>query len=185
MRRALLLTATRPEPLRAVLDSWLQVRELEHWPLHIQIDPMGSDTDEVIELSREFPLARITVNPRAYGYVQSQRIGLERLFVQRRYDFVFGIRDDIEVAPDILEYLTWASNCYQYDPSVQEVQAVAAPSGSLSPEKMPGGWGTWRYWWTHGRTEGHLICHPPESRERPAFDTSEWPSPFKAALPAA
>jgi hypothetical protein len=197
MNRALLLSAVTPALLRETLASWSDVRDLDAWPLHIQIDPT-SHVDEVIEVIRAagLPGTRVTVNPRVLGHQRSMDVGLNRLFLHRRYDFVYGIRDDVVVAPDILEYLAWASNYFQYHPLVQAVQAGGTynhptpPSGIvLDRERLPGNWGTWRYWWLHERTEGHLTSHPAAARERLLLDQqehfTEWPSAFDAPLAVA
>lgn len=157
MKRALLLTAyNRPEYLREVLDSWSRVRDLDRWPLHITLDP-SDKTDEMIETIRAARLPikpRVSVNPTRFGVLKNPYAGFERLFNDRLYDFVFRIEDDIVVSTDTLEYVTWASNQYQYDEHVAIVQACSSGPEGADPAQVivdedfsPWNWGTWRLWW--------------------------------------
>jgi hypothetical protein len=158
MRRALLLTAyNRPEYLREVLNSWSKVREIESWPMHILIDP-SPHTDAIIQVIRSarLPVARlgVTVNPTRFGVLRNPYVGFDRLFNERLYDFVFRAEDDIVVSTDTLEYVTWASNRYQYDDHVAIVQAASAEPKTADPRRIvvdgsfsPWDFGTWRRWW--------------------------------------
>lgn len=155
MKRALLLTAyNRPEYLREVLDSWSRVREIDQWPLHVMLDP-SDKTDEMIDVIRSSGLrARTSINPTRFGVLKNPYVGFDRMFNAKGYEFVFRIEDDIVVSTDILEYVTWASNRYQYDDHVAIVQAASSDPAGGSPDEVvvdgdfsPWNWGTWRWWW--------------------------------------
>lgn len=158
MRRALFLTAyNRPDYLAQTLESWARVRGLGRWHIVFRVEPSDVQ-DEILSLIDAFEqkadLASIEtiLNPERYGVLHHPWVGFEDLF--GHFDFVARTEDDLLVATDILEYLEWASEHFQFDADVAAVLGYASGEAGASAADVvveqwfsPLVWGTWRHRW--------------------------------------
>lgn len=159
MRTALLMTAyDRPDYLRQVLDSWVEVRGLRGWHVRFAVEPSPL-SPEVLGLVHDFvdraglDGVEVVVNTERLGVAENPYRHLGELF-GHGYEFVVRAEDDLVVADDILAWFAHVATAYAGQAEVATAHAFTDvtkpgdPAGhARTPEFCPWVWGTWRDRW--------------------------------------
>lgn len=138
----------RPHYLAPVLESWQNVRGIEHAHLIYRCEP--GHPDIVSMVSQWNPPADVTVNDRQLGNDRNMLAAVTAGFATGA-DFVIAAEDDVLVSADLLEYMAWAAGTYAADKTVLAVTAWQGdPPGPLAEVRRQewffggSGWGMWR-----------------------------------------
>jgi hypothetical protein len=154
MKKAILLTAyDRPHYLAPVLDSWMEVRGFDDWPLHVFLEP-GHRADEMAALCEQTKHPELTIHRNAsiLGVLENPYQGFDHLFNELDYDFVLRIEDDLLVSEDVLEFFSWVAETYIDDEGILTAIGFTQEDGEpdrvrRTPSFSPWVWGTWRDRW--------------------------------------
>ncbi|HUJ79559.1 MAG TPA: glycosyltransferase [Nitrospiria bacterium] len=177
-----LFTYNRPVHACKLLDSLSRCRRLDEVNVIIhcdgpKTDPDRAAVDEVRALvhTRAAGLkARVVERPRNLGLASSIVTGVTDLCDQ--YGSVIVLEDDMQVAPDFLDYMIQALDRYESEPDVYQVSAF------MYPVVLPGdcdayflrltttwGWATWKRAWRvfdWRATGAHELLADPAMRRR-------------------
>lgn len=143
--------------MRQVLDSWAAVKGIDKADVIFRVEPGQGN---MVELVATFTVAKsvhIIVNETRLGALGNPYACFETGF-ETGQDFVILAEDDSIVAPDILDYFSWASEVYSYDRSVLAVCTFCGdgPCDDIHrvirrPNMSPTIWGTWFDRWAELR----------------------------------
>lgn len=162
MRLAVAITVNnRPEYLKQVIASWLQVRGIDNVWVIFQVEP---ESEEVFELCKNAGLPRqlVKLNKENMSALGNPYIAIESGFSDvGDIDFVILGEDDSTVTEDILEYFAFASRFYH---NRRRCLAVCSFQQQSPPDAEPHlifprhyfasvVWGTWRDRWNLIRTQ--------------------------------
>ena len=143
----------RPHYLAPVLESWRGVRGIEDAYLIYRCEPGCPEVVDLVRTGRPSADGETTVNGWQLGNDQNMPAALTDGFATGA-DFVIGAEDDVLVAADLLEFMTWAAQHYAEDKSVLAATAWQGdPPGPLDEvhrqEWFFGGacWGMWADRW--------------------------------------
>lgn len=154
---AFTVSGTREKYLRHTLDSWRRVRGIEDVSLIFCVEPEPNFPLDSFSrwVEQEF-LCRTEVWPNQVrlNTLKNTKLAFERGF-QQGADFTVLAEEDIEVATDVLEYLTWAKDNYRDDQDVITVCAHAKEGTGEPWQVTRASWfnplvcGTWPDRWEH------------------------------------
>jgi hypothetical protein len=119
---AFTVSGQRENYLKRALESWSKVRGIESAGLVFCVEPARSfPLDDFRRwVSGTFPVAAVRPNPRVYGCLRNTKQAFDSAFHMGARLAVMA-EEDLVVAADILEYLTWAAVQYEQDQSVTAV----------------------------------------------------------------
>lgn len=164
MRLAVAFTVSgeRPDYLKRTLDSWHAVRGISNVRVVLCCEPAEAPREPALRqaVAAAFPGSRVVVNERrlncAANTAQAIRFAFDdHALPEDRPGFVVCAEEDIEVAPGVLEYFSWAADTYVRD---EKIAAVCAHAFRLDGQVPPSGvvrrswfspwvWGTWHPRW--------------------------------------
>jgi hypothetical protein len=163
---AFTVSCQRRAYLDRTLESWSRVRGIRDAGIVLCLEhylPFRKGEANAAVLEREFigfeaevaqlfPQARVVRNSTRQGCLLNTRRAMQ--YALGESEFAVLAEEDIEVADDILEYFTWASERYRDDPGVLAVCAHSVRSRQEDPAQValvpwftPLVWGTWRREW--------------------------------------
>lgn len=152
---AFTVSGQREEYLKRALDSWARVRGVGQAGLVFCVEPVSTFPVRPFTewTSRTFPGSQVLVNPEVYGCLKNTKQAFDAAFHMGARLAVMA-EEDLVVAADILEYLSWATAAYESDPEVAAVCCHVKESKGTDPGqvvKVP--WfnplvcGTWKDRW--------------------------------------
>ena len=152
---AFTVSGQREEYLQKSLESWLRVRGVQDAYMLFCVEPWARFPilDFRDWAAKHFTYSEVLQNGETYGCLKNTREAFGRSF-ERGASFAIVAEEDIEVAPDILEYFRWAQKEYQDEQDVTMVCAHAKDALDVTRAavvRMP--WfnplvsGTWRDRW--------------------------------------
>lgn len=136
------------------LEFWQRVRGIGDAHMILRLEPGFPDMEDLVyRMPPGAPGSEVIINAERLGNDQNMKAAVEAGFATGA-DFVIAAEDDVLVAADLLEYMTWAGQRYADDPSVLAVTAwqdthPGALDGVRRVEWFYGGacWGMWRDRW--------------------------------------
>jgi hypothetical protein len=146
------VSGERPGYLAETLASWRRARGVGRWRTAFLVEPGTRVPDCRAVIDGAFPDAEVVVHPERRGVLANPHAALTHGFAGGAA-FVVLAEEDIVVADDVLEFLTWAATTCRDDPSVLAACAFSRLPAPQPPDLVTDGefspwvWGTWADRW--------------------------------------
>jgi len=144
----------RPDYTARSLAALRACHGVEQWTLFPRVEP-GCVRTELLLRGVDWMACQVEVNPWKLGCNGATLSAFE--FGFRSADFVVHVEDDVELAPDALEFFLWARDAYREAPEVFSATAynrveALVPAGERRRVWRrryfhPWAWATWRDRW--------------------------------------
>lgn len=150
----------RPDHLRKTLQSLIRCDGFDLSPIIVYSDgPKNSEQIKFVEQTRE--IVKFLLGDRAEYHFRKENIGLSRSVIEgvnnviSRFDRAIVIEDDLELAPEFLNYMNHALECFACDDRIWQVsgymfdvpQFRTRTQGLFLPMIASWGWATWKRAW--------------------------------------